>query len=248
VQNPLLQDLLNLSHEIGREDRGLSLPGEGNTSARVDDKTFLVKASGFNLRTLTESEVVGCRFSALLPLLEQGSLTADQVDEAVLASCVNPGGRKPSVETLFHAYLLSLPGVKFIAHCHPTFVNQILCSPRALEFAENRLFPYEVVCCGIASVYVPRAESGLKLAQAIRRETRAFEQRYACQPRTILLQNHGIITLGETSESALLGTLVAEKAARIFVGAVALGGPVYYPDEDVRRVAGLGPTPGGRPH
>ncbi len=38
--------LLKLSHDLGREDRGLAILGEGNTSCRLDGDTFLVKASG----------------------------------------------------------------------------------------------------------------------------------------------------------------------------------------------------------
>ena len=58
MQNPITQDLLNLSHELGREDRGLAMLGEGNTSTRLTDDTFLVKASGTCLGTLKEDDVV----------------------------------------------------------------------------------------------------------------------------------------------------------------------------------------------
>ena len=75
MQNPIVQDLLTLSHELGREDRGLAMLGEGNTSARLSDETFLVKASGTCLGTLKEDDVVECRLSALLPMLEKDSLT-----------------------------------------------------------------------------------------------------------------------------------------------------------------------------
>jgi len=44
--------LLALFHELGREDRGLAILGEGNTSARLSTDAFLVKASGSNLATL----------------------------------------------------------------------------------------------------------------------------------------------------------------------------------------------------
>lgn len=47
-----LETLLALSHDLGREDRGLAMLGEGNTSARQADGTFLVKASGSNLASL----------------------------------------------------------------------------------------------------------------------------------------------------------------------------------------------------
>jgi len=236
MQNPVLQDLLTLSHQLGREDHALAILGEGNTSARLGEKTFLVKASGTSLATLREEDVVECRFAALLPLLEQESLTDQQVDDALLAARSDLKAKKPSVEAVFHAWLLSLPGVKFAGHTHAITVNQILCSPRAADFAEHRMFPDEIVCCGPASVLVPFTDPGLKLAQAIRRETDAFLQKQQRQPRVVLMQNHGLITLGASWQSVLSATLMAEKAAKIFVGAAALGGPVFFSQETIARI------------
>jgi len=238
MPNPITQDLLNLSHELGREDRGLAMLGEGNTSTRLTDDTFLVKASGTCLGTLKEEDVVECRLSALLPMLEKENLTDQQVDDALLAARVDPKAKKPSVEAVFHAWLLSLPGIKFVGHTHATTVNQILCSPRARDFAVNRMFPDEIVCCGVASVFIPLTDPGLKLAQAIRRETEAFIKKHQSQPRVILMQNHGIITLGGTWQSILAAMLMAEKAAKVFVGAAVLGGPVFFSDENIVRIAG----------
>lgn len=236
--NPITQDLLTLSHELGREDRGLAMLGEGNTSARLGEDTYLVKASGTCLGTLNEEDVVECRLSALLPLLEQDSLTDQQVDDALLASRVDQKAKKPSVEAVFHAYLLSLPGIKFVGHTHATTVNQILCSPRAQDFAVNRMFPDEIVCCSVASVFVPYTDPGLKLAQTIRNQTEAFVQKHQRQPRVILMKNHGIITLGGSWQSVLSAMLMAEKAAKIFVGAAQLGGPVFFSEENIARIAG----------
>jgi len=63
----ILTRLLNLSHELGREDRKLAILGEGNTSTRVSPGTFLVKASGSNLGTLSVAGVTECHFDRLLP-------------------------------------------------------------------------------------------------------------------------------------------------------------------------------------
>ncbi len=120
MPTPLIQDLLTLSHEIGREDRGLAILGEGNTSVRLSDETFAVKASGTCLGTLKEEDTVECRLAALLPLLEKDSLTDQQIDDALLAARVDQKAKKPSVEAVFHAWLLSLPGIKFIGHAHAT--------------------------------------------------------------------------------------------------------------------------------
>jgi len=238
MATPITQDLLNLSHEIGREDRGLAMLGEGNTSVRVSDDTFLVKASGTCLGTLREEDVVECRMSSLLPLLDRESMTDPEIEAALLAARVDPSAKKPSVEAIFHAYFLSLTGVKFVGHGHATAVNQVLCSTRARDFAERRMFPDEIVCCSVASVYVPYTDPGLKLAQVIRAQVEAFVRRYLRQPRVILMQNHGIITIGGTWQAVLSALLMAEKAARIFVGAATVGGPVFMNDENVERIAG----------
>jgi rhamnose utilization protein RhaD (predicted bifunctional aldolase and dehydrogenase) len=238
MPTPLIQDLLTLSHEIGREDRGLAILGEGNTSARLSDETFAVKASGTCLGTLKEEDTVECRFAALLPLLEKESLTDKEIDDALLTSRVNPKAKKPSVEAVFHAWLLNLPGINFIGHAHATTVNQILCSPRARDFATHRMFPDEIVCCGVASVLVPYTDPGLKLAQTIRHEIKAFIQKLGHQPRVVLMQNHGIIALGATWQAVLTAMLMAEKAAKVFVGAAALGGPVFFTEQNVQRIAG----------
>jgi rhamnose utilization protein RhaD (predicted bifunctional aldolase and dehydrogenase) len=238
MHDSITNDLISLSHEIGREDRGLAILGEGNTSARLTEDTFLVKASGTCLGTLAPADLVECRFSALLPLLERESMTDQQVDDALLASRVDPKARKPSVEAVFHAYLLSLPGINFVGHCHATTVNQILCSERARDFAVRRMFPDEIVCCGVASVFVPYTDPGLKLSQIIRRESKAFVQQYQRQPRVILMQNHGPIAIGATWQAVLSALLMAEKAAKIFVGAAGIGGPVFFTDKNVERIAG----------
>jgi rhamnose utilization protein RhaD (predicted bifunctional aldolase and dehydrogenase) len=225
-----------LSHELGAEHRNLAILGEGNTSARVSDTTFIVKASGSCLGTLTEKDVVECRFAPLLALLDQEKISDQQIEDELFASRVDAAAKKPSIEAVFHAWLLSLPGVQFVGHTHPVAVNQILCSPRARDFAEHRSCPDEVVCCGASSVLVPYTDPGLRLSQAIRDGTRAFVEKFGKNPRVILLENHGVITLGATPESVKSAMFMAKKAAEIFIGAAALGGPVFLSDKDVARL------------
>jgi len=229
--------LLKISQEMGRQESALVILGEGNVSARIDDATFIVKASGSNLATLQEKDLVHCNIEPLLALLDKKGSTDQQVEDTFLACRVNPKSKKPSIETLFHVYLLGLSGIEFVAHTHPQAVNQILCSPMARTFAEQRLFPDQIVYCGVASVFVPYTDPGLPLAQAIRQETERFQKRYNVGPQTILLESHGLITLGATAESVLAATLMMEKSARIFVGAIALQGPKFLTDENALRIA-----------
>ena len=50
--DPILEQLIWLSHELGREERQLVILGEGNTGAACGDGTFWVKASGSEMRTI----------------------------------------------------------------------------------------------------------------------------------------------------------------------------------------------------
>jgi rhamnose utilization protein RhaD (predicted bifunctional aldolase and dehydrogenase) len=234
-----LNRLLDLSHHLGREERKLAILGEGNTSTRLSADTFLVKASGSNLATLSALGVTECRFSDLATLLQAKSLSDQQIDDALFAARVDPQAKKPSVEAVFHAYLLTLPGVNFVGHTHPIAVNQLLCSKHARTFAKRRLFPDEIVCCGVESVFVPYTDPGLKLAQAIRQAVVAYIKRLSRPPRVILLENHGFIALGPTPESVLAATLMGTKAAEIFSGAAAAGGsPRFLTPAQVVRIAG----------
>lgn len=233
-----LEALLRLSHELGRRDQPLAILGEGNTSVRLSADTFRVKASGTNLGSLRAEDTVECRFNVLLPLLDKTNLPDAEVDSALMASRVDVNAKKPSVEALFHAYFLTLPGIEFVGHTHAPAVNGILCSPRAREFAEKRLFPDEVVCCDVASVFVPYTDPGLRLAQVIREQTQKFIADFGRPPRVVLLENHGIITLGRSVEAVLAAMLMAEKTATIWVNASGLGGPTFLTPENVQRIAG----------
>ena len=233
-----LQSLLDLSHALGGERLRMAILGEGNTSLRLDDQTFAVKASGSNLASLQPTDLTTCRFDRLLPLLDATAATDTEIDNILFASRMSEAAKKPSIEALFHAYLLTLPGVACVGHVHAIAVNQILCSPRARDYAERRACPDEIVMCGIESVFVPYAEPGLGLAQSIRREVQVFVQRTGREPKIILLQNHGIIAVGPSPKAVLGSLLMAEKAAEIFVGAAALGGPVFLTAAQCERIAG----------
>jgi len=233
-----IADLLRLSHEVGSPALRMTILGEGNTSMRLTNETFAVKASGCTLATLGEDGIVECRFDRLLPLLERDGLSDAEVDQALLDARIDPAARKPSVEALFHAWLLGLPGVDAVGHCHAIAVNQVLCSPRAEDLARRRIVPDEIVCCGTESVFVPYVDPGLALAQAIRRETLALVARTGRAPRVILLANHGIIAIGPNPAAVLASLQMAEKAAAILVGTAALGGPVFLTSAQVERIAG----------
>jgi rhamnose utilization protein RhaD (predicted bifunctional aldolase and dehydrogenase) len=233
-----IAQLINLAHELGREERQLAILGEGNVSVKISDSQFAVKASGCALATLTERDVTVCDIARVLAILQEPAPLADElIEQRLLAARIDPAAKKPSLEAMFHAWLLTLAGVEFVAHTHPLATNQVLCSPRARDFAERRMFPDEIVYCGPASVFVPYADPGLPLAREIADRTRVFLESSRHPPRLILLQNHGIIALGKTWEAALSCTMMCNKAAAIFAGAAAMGGPNFLIPQHVERIA-----------
>jgi len=98
------------------------------------------------------------------------------------------------------------------------------------------MFPDEIVCCGASSVYVPYADPGLPLAWQIRERTKDYLRDHGGVPKLIVLQNHGLIALGSTPKAVRACLLMAEKAAAIFAGAAAMGGPTFLLPQHVERI------------
>ena len=238
AKNTPLVKLIELSRRIGSDPARFAILGEGNTSTRSGSDTFWVKASGTSLATAERDSFTECRRSVLAPLWEADDLPDAKIDEVLMDSRVKVDSRKPSTEALFHAYLLSLPAIEWVAHTHPISVNGILCSPRATDFAKLRMFPDEIVCGGEESVLVPYTDPGVPLAKAIRNGVDKYQKNTGIMPRMILLQNHGLIAIGPSAGSVEATTRMAEKAAGIFLGAASLGGPVFLPAGQVRRISG----------
>ncbi len=235
-----LDRMLWLSHQLGDETRGLAILGEGNTSTRIDSQQFIVKASGSTLGNLQPQQATACNSKSLLNLLKIKKISDQEVDQALLDSRIDPKALKPSVEAVFHAYLLSLPDVHFVGHTHPIAVNQLLCSGKGKLFADKRLFPDQIVCCGASSALVPYTDPGLILAKTIRTQVEKFIDHTGTLPKTILIENHGLICIGKTEKEVLASTLMAEKSAKIMVGALSVNpkGAVYLTATQVQRIAG----------
>ena len=229
--------LLELAHELG-DGRQMSILGEGNISGGLEEGRFLVKASGTQLTTLRPEHLVEVNAAPVLEALQSGRDTPDEdVDRMLLDARTDPHALKPSVETLFHAWLLEMPGIRVVGHVHAIAVDQVLASPRKVEFATRRVIPDQVVYCGAESPLVPYVDPGLTLARRIMTEVNSFRDRTGRMPKTILLENHGIIAIGQHCREVAAALAMAEKAARIFVGAAALGGPVFMDPRQVRRIA-----------
>jgi rhamnose utilization protein RhaD (predicted bifunctional aldolase and dehydrogenase) len=236
-----LLPLLEMTHIIGQPHMDYVIIGEGNTSCRIDDDSFWIKASGQQMNGITEKGFVAVKFAPILEMLEQPADSLDlEAQKAIMqAAKVDPAASGiPSVEVSFHAMLLKECNVQYIGHTHATAVNRLMCSVRGREFAANRMFPDEVVLCGPESAYVPYVDPGLPLALAIQKAARGYMLDWEEAPKVILLANHGIIALGQTPQEVLNIMAMAVKAANIFYGAYTVGEPVFMTREQVLHIRG----------
>lgn len=130
---------------------------------------------------------------------------------------------RPSVEAFMHAWLLTLPGVEFVGHVHPTAVLSLVCSPDAQGLCRMRFFPDEVVCCGVATAWVSYVDPGLPLAAKIRDSVTHFVKEHGETPKVIWMQNHGLIALGRSPLEVETAILINVKASRMILMAGGLG-------------------------
>jgi len=232
-----LDALVEMSRALGRPERDLVILGEGNTSALCDDGTFWVKASGTELRTIDADGFVRVALGPVLELAHQEGLDDQAVGDALNAARVDPRAtRRPSVETVLHAIVLSEGAARFIGHTHPVAVNALACSRLMEEGQVGRLFPDEIVVCGPAPAYVPYTDPGLPLARAVGAAYRSYVEKWGAPPKVILMQNHGMIALGATPQEVDNVTAMYVKTCRILAGTGAFGGPHFLSEGDVARI------------
>src|SRR5262245_60071815 len=122
-----LTPLVQMTCELGRPEHDYVIIGEGNTSARIDQDSFWIKASGQQMNNISPNGFVAVRFEPILEMLERspGDLAAQKavMQAAKVDSSVT---LTPSVEVSFHAMLLAECGVNYIGHTHPIAVNRIM--------------------------------------------------------------------------------------------------------------------------
>ena len=192
-----LDELIALAQEFGR-DAEFSRGGGGNASAKVGDALY-IKPSGVPLATLTVDALVPLAIEPLLALLADRERVRDGAADPVMevageARLAEAGGRRPSVELLFHALIPE----RFVLHTHPVLLNAITCASDGEAIAAR--------CFGDRALWIPYTDPGLPLARAIADARAAYASRTGtAAPAIMLLQNHGAIVASDsTAEIARL--------------------------------------------
>jgi len=235
-EDAILEQLIGLSRRLGEPERDLVILGDGNTSAKVDDDTFFVKASGSYLHQISADGFTKVRLSPILELIDSAKSDAD-IQKGLTSVKVDPAGRHPSIETLLHALAYSLCGASFVGHTHPISMNSILCSRDARQALSGHLFSESALYLGNVPLILPYADPGMPLARGLKQELLSHLDKYGEAPRVFYLLNHGMVALGKTVQEVENITAMAVKSARILLGTYAVGGPNFLPQADMIRIA-----------
>lgn len=192
----------------------LELPGNslvawtsGNLSAR-DPETGLVviKPSGLKFRELTPASMVIVNMNG-------------QVVE---------GEYKPSSDTASHCYIYRhRPDVNGVVHTHSRYATAFAALGRPIPCVLTAMadeFGGPIPCAGFALI------GGEEIGQQV---VSGLE---GSNSPAVLLQNHGVFTIGPTAEAAIKAAVMTEDVAATVWLALQLGEPLPIADDDIAKL------------
>ena len=185
-----IDNLVEVSRRYGADSRFV-IAGGGNTSYKNADRLW-VKASGHALATIDEDGFAVMDRSLLDKMGEKvysndAAVREEQVKEDLARACITKD-RRPSVETSLHNAMAA----RYIVHLHPTAVNGVMCCNKAEE-----------VCSGLfgnSALFVPYTDPGYTLFKKVYDGIGAYRAANGCEPKIIMLQNHGVFVGADTIE------------------------------------------------
>ena len=169
-------------------------------------------------------------------LISPSGFALDEVDEKdwvrvdIQTGCVvDPVGRPSSEVSMHRAIYEARPDVNAVVHAHPPVTIAVISSGyQEIPF----MFPDQVAIAGRTPslpYVIPCSE---ELASAV---VHALGQ----DASVLLLQNHGLITVGATLKQAYYRTEIVEDAARVFWMAKTIGEPRALTGEEADAILGL---------
>ena len=222
-----LERLVARSNQIG-DDPSLVVYGGGNTSAKgvlVDhlgreQRVMWVKGSGADMRGSTASDYPALRLDDLLPLLDRDEMSDEEMTDLVARALLDPGARRPSIETLLHAFL----PYTHIDHVHADAICALT------NHADGPRIVAEALGDGFA--YVDWMRPGFTLSKVVAE---------LGDREGVVLAHHGLITWGESSEECYRRTEAAVDTARAYLEALPLRGEAParvadMPDDEIERL------------
>jgi rhamnulose-1-phosphate aldolase/alcohol dehydrogenase len=214
-------DLLVYASRLVGAETSLVIWGGGNTSIKTRERdhrgreipVLRVKGSGSDLKSVQRKDFPGVRMDDISALLDRTEMSDEEMVSYLAHALQEPGGVRPSIETLLHGFL-SAPA---IVHTHADAVVSLTNNNRAHDVLQA-VYGKDVIALGYRR---PGFKISRDVADAIAERPDA---------KALLLERHGTITWGATVREAYEATIElitrAEDAiAERKKGRRAFGGP-----------------------
>jgi len=187
-----LQELVSRSQAIGA-DQSLVVFGGGNTSSKGDLTDHLgrmrdvlwVKGSGADMQYAVARDYPALYLEELLALRQFEGLDDETMTDYVTRALVDPTSRRPSIETLLHAFLPA----KHIDHVHSDAICALTNHPDGPRAVREAL--------GDGFAYVDWMRPSFSLSKIVGELGDA---------EGVILANHGLVVWDESSEVCLKKT------------------------------------------
>ena len=208
-----LDELVYRSNLLGK-DRTIANWGGGNTSTKTTETDFKgnkievmwVKGSGSDLATMKAGNFTGLKLEDIRPLMEKDDMTDEEMVDYLAHCMIDAKHPRSSIETLLHAFL----PYKHVDHTHPDAIISIACADNGQEIAKE-IF-------GNRFVWVPYIRPGFKLSKMI-----AEGVQNKPNAELVIMEKHGLVTWGETSEESYHKTISIIQEAEDYIEAKAEG-------------------------
>jgi len=233
-------DLLVYASRLVGTETSLVIWGGGNTSIKTRERdhrgreigVLRVKGSGSDLKSIQRKDFPGVRMDDITALLTRDDMGDEEMVSYLGHALQEPGGVRPSIETLLHGFL----SASAVVHTHADAVVSLTNNDRAADVIEG-VYGKDVIALAYRR---PGFRISRDVADAIRERPDA---------KALLLERHGTITWGATVREAYEGTIELITRAE---GAIAerqrgrrlFGGPrTPLPELSARRATALAVAP-----
>ncbi len=187
-----VEELVYRSNLIGSDRTVCNWGGGKYTSMKTTEKDFRgreievmwIKGSGSDLATMKAHNFTGLKLDDIRPLIKRDQMPDEEMVDYLSHCMIDSKHPRPSIETLLHAFL----PYKHVDHTHPDAIISICCADNGKQIAED--------IYGNRFVWVPYVRPGFTLSKMI-------AEGVANNPHAelVLMEKHGLVTWGETSET-----------------------------------------------
>lgn len=202
-----LEELVYRSNLLG-QDRSIANWGGGNTSTKTTIKDFKgndvevmwVKGSGSDLAKMKAAHFTGLKLDDVLLIQEKEDMSDEDMVEYLGHCMIDASHPRFSIETLLHAFL----PFTHVDHTHPDAIISIACADNGKEIAKE--------IYGDRFVWVPYIRPGFKLSKMIAEGVAKNPQ-----AELVIMEKHGLVTWGETSEESYHKTIEVIEEAKDYI-------------------------------